>query len=81
MLRIAAVRTMSVLIASMAMHCMAADDDRNYPSRPLRFIVPFAPGGTTDILARVVGVGLTQSLGQGVVIDNRAGAGGEGGAD
>jgi tripartite-type tricarboxylate transporter receptor subunit TctC len=47
-----------------------------YPSKPITIIVPFAAGGTTDILARVVGQALTKELGQSVVIDNRAGAGG-----
>lgn len=47
-----------------------------YPNRPIRMIVPIAAGGGTDIIARVVGLGLTQSFGQQVIIDNRAGAGG-----
>lgn len=51
-----------------------------YPSKPITIIVPFAAGGTTDILARVVGQALNQELGQPVVIDNRAGAGGNIGA-
>jgi tripartite-type tricarboxylate transporter receptor subunit TctC len=51
-----------------------------YPNRPLRYIVPFPPGGSTDILARIVAAGLTDELGRQVVIDNRGGAGGTVGA-
>jgi len=48
----------------------------SYPSQPTRFIVPFAPGGTNDIVARAIGMKLAESSGQTVVIDNRAGASG-----
>src|SRR5262245_28180719 len=51
-----------------------------YPARPVRFIVPFPPGGGVDIVARTVGEKLSARLGQTIVIDNRPGAGGTLGA-
>jgi len=47
-----------------------------YPAKPIRWIVPFPPGGSVDTLARTVGVGLAKNLGQQIVIDNRSGASG-----
>ncbi|HLX80765.1 MAG TPA: tripartite tricarboxylate transporter substrate-binding protein [Burkholderiales bacterium] len=53
-----------------------AQDYSNYPSRPIRLITPAAQGGTTDILARMVGVRLGEALGQQVLVENRASASG-----
>jgi tripartite-type tricarboxylate transporter receptor subunit TctC len=54
---------------------------QTYPQKPIKLIVPFTPGGSTDILARSIGIELTKAWGQSVVIENIAGAGGSIGAD
>ena len=58
-----------------------AQDASTYPNKLIRMVVPFTPGGSTDILARTIGQLLTQTWGQSVVIDNVPGAGGSLGAD
>src|SRR3982751_2418177 len=51
-------------------------EPRSYPVKPIRFVVGFPPGGGNDMIARMVGQKLNERLGQTIVIDNRAGAGG-----
>ena len=61
---------LAALLLNAAAHAQA------YPSKPVRLIVPFAPGGTTDVLARLVAQKLTDALGQQFIIENKPGAGG-----
>ena len=68
-----------VLVAGLGF--AAAGHAQNYPTRPIRLIVPFEPGGTSDLLGRVIGARLREVLGQAVVVDNRGGGGGTLGAN
>lgn len=69
-------------LLAVAATCLAVTAGaQEYPSRPIRIIVPFPPAGTTDILARLVGQKLQETLGQTVLIENKPGAGGNIGSD
>ncbi|CAM9822047.1 unnamed protein product [Phaeothamnion confervicola] len=67
------VRCVIGIALALATHVAAAQD---WPSKPVRFIVPYPPGGGTDVIARIVQEPLSRALGQQVVIENRGGAGG-----
>jgi tripartite-type tricarboxylate transporter receptor subunit TctC len=71
------IRACAVLLGTVALQAMA----QNYPVKPVKTIVPFPAGGTTDILGRIVAQKLSERLGQPFIIDNRGGAGGNIGAD
>ena len=62
--------------AAVLLACAAAAEAQTYPTRPVRMIVPFAPGGASDVVGRIIAPRLGDALGQQVVIDNRTGASG-----
>jgi tripartite-type tricarboxylate transporter receptor subunit TctC len=70
-----------VALALLPIMSAAAIGGEDYPARPIRLIVPFPPGGSTDTLARIVGYTMAAELGQAVFIDNRGGGGGIIGTD
>ncbi|HEV8518040.1 MAG TPA: tripartite tricarboxylate transporter substrate binding protein [Burkholderiales bacterium] len=81
-----ALRLMGLAVAAAALsRCVygqpAEATAQRYPARPIRIVSPFAAGGSTDILARLIGQKLTESWGEPVIVDNRAGAGGIIGSD
>lgn len=74
-------RTGKLLIANALLFASAAWSASDYPDKPIRVIVPFAPGGAADILIRPAGQKISESIGQPLIIDNRGGAGGTIGAE
>ena len=69
----------SVLLAAVGLlvaFTTVAAAQADYPNRPVRLIIPFPPGGSNDVVGRMIGTQLSQQLGKQVIVDNRAGAGG-----
>jgi tripartite-type tricarboxylate transporter receptor subunit TctC len=71
--------TLGALLGTLVALSATAQD--NWPNRPIRFVVPFAAGGPSDIVARIIAPKMSAALGQPVVVDNRVGAGGVTGVD
>jgi tripartite-type tricarboxylate transporter receptor subunit TctC len=69
------------VIAVAATFCSAAGEAQNYPERPVRIVVPYPPGGTVDVVARVLALNLGDQTGRNFIVDNRAGANGIVGSD
>ena len=80
-LRRSVLRTSLALIAAASLSHVACAADATYPTKPIHIVVPFPPGGSTDLMARRIAEKLQTAWGQPVIVDNRAGAGGTVGAD
>lgn len=74
-------RTVAAMSAALVLQIAPLSASAAYPDRPVRIVVPFAPGGTTDVLARMIAMKLTERTGAAFVVENRAGAGGNIGMD
>ena len=74
-------RIIHLAVAGIAVAAFPAFAQDKWPSKPITYVVPFAAGGTTDVLARLIGQKLSTALGQPVVVDNKPGAGGNIGSD
>ncbi len=73
-------RALTFAAAAVSLLAAVPTQAQQYPQRPITMIVPFAAGGPTDVLARVLGQHMSQTLGQQIVVENVTGAGGTIGA-
>jgi len=74
-------KTLATLLAGLAMATALPGAAQTWPARPIKVVVPFAAGGTSDILARAIGQKLSEALGQPLIVEARAGANGNVGAE
>lgn len=74
-------RITATLLSLFGLVSVPAQAQSNYPSKPIKIVVPFPAGGTSDVLARMIGVKITEAWGQPVVVENRPGSSGNLGAD
>jgi tripartite-type tricarboxylate transporter receptor subunit TctC len=74
--RARALVSFSIVLGAAALPLVVAAQTENYPNRPVKLLVPYAPGGATDIIARQLAIKLEPALGQPFIVDNRAGASG-----
>lgn len=72
---------LAMLLAVLALYATGAALAQDYPGKPIRMVVPFPPGGFSDVFARIIGGKMNESWGHQVIVDNRPGAGGNIGAD
>src|SRR6266487_3510119 len=81
--RVVAARVLAawLLLMGLGSFTAAAQDAKDYPTKPIRFIVPYPPAGGTDVVARILSEPLAAALGQPIIIDNRGGAAGNLGTD
>lgn len=74
-------RPLGLLVLCMLLGASVASHAQSYPTKPIRMIIPFAPGGNTDIIGRIFTPKMSEILGQQIIVDNRGGAGGTIGTD
>lgn len=80
-MKTSASRLILAAILAMAASAWAPAQAQNYPDRPIKLVVPYAPGGSTDLLGRAVAAKMSESMGQAIIVENRGGGGGMIGSD